>query len=168
MLLSCFRRRETQAQHQSVENALKVASGNISHYTSRVPKEIKAKYIEIKEDKLLGALAYYRKYSQESSGYFEWSPGESKGFVVKQFSYDEVSNIMNMCFLMRMREQTNFCNMRFQLKPIFKEASGDLLLSLCKLLEVSWQVMIDDKISGWQAQQCISALDRPAYSSLVS
>ena len=53
-------------------------------------------------------------------------------------------------------------------KSILKEASGDLLLSLCKLLEVSWQVMIDDKISGWQAQQCISALDRPAYTSLVS
>jgi hypothetical protein len=58
--------------------------------------------------------------------------------------------------------------MRSQLKHIFKEASGDLLLSLCKLLEVSWQVMIDDKISGWQAQQCLSALDRPAYSSLVN
>jgi hypothetical protein len=35
-----------------------------------------------------------------------------------------------------------------QLKNILKEASGDFLLSLCKLLEVSWQVMIDDKITG--------------------
>jgi hypothetical protein len=69
---------------------------------------------------------------------------------------------------MRMREQDNFGNIRSQLKSIFKEASGDLLLSFCKLLEVSWQVMIDDKISGWQAQQCISALDHPAYSSLVN
>jgi hypothetical protein len=72
-----------------------VASGEISHYTSRVPKEIidSAKYIEIKESKLSEALAYYTKHSQESCGYYEWSSGiDSKGFVLKQFSYDEVSN----------------------------------------------------------------------------
>ena len=64
-----------------------------------------------------------------------------------------------MCFIKK------YFNLRSQLKTIFKEASGDLLLSLCKLLEVSWQVMIDDKISGWQAHQCISALDDSAHYS---
>jgi hypothetical protein len=34
-----------------------------------------------------------------------------------------------------------------QLKKIFQEASGDLLLGLCMLLDVSWQIMIDDKIT---------------------
>lgn len=31
---------------------------------------------------------------------------------------------------------------------IFKQASGDLLLSLCDLMSVSWQIMVDDKITG--------------------
>jgi hypothetical protein len=35
-----------------------------------------------------------------------------------------------------------------QLKVLFQQSSGDLLLSLCELLSVSWQVMVDDKISG--------------------
>jgi hypothetical protein len=31
---------------------------------------------------------------------------------------------------------------------IFKQASGDLLLTLCELISVLWEVKVDDKITG--------------------
>ncbi len=31
---------------------------------------------------------------------------------------------------------------------MFKQSSGDLLLALCDLMSVSWQIMVDDKVSG--------------------
>jgi hypothetical protein len=39
-------------------------------------------------------------------------------------------------------------NLLSQLKMIFKQSSGDLLLALCELMSVSWQIMVDDKITG--------------------
>ena len=39
-----------------------------------------------------------------------------------------------------------------QLKKIFAKSSGDLLLALCDLMSVSWQVMVDDKITGLRAR----------------
>jgi hypothetical protein len=42
---------------------------------------------------------------------------------------------------------SSICLIFFQLKQIFREATGDLVLGLCEILNVSWQIMIDDKIS---------------------
>jgi hypothetical protein len=51
---------------------------------------------------------------------------------------------------------------------MFKQSSGDLLLALCDLMSVSWQIMVDDKVSGLRTFYIFRELARfPASMCLI-
>jgi hypothetical protein len=43
---------------------------------------------------------------------------------------------------------------------MFQRSSGDLLLALCDLMSVSWQIMVDDKITGQRTPHILHLLAR--------
>ena len=43
---------------------------------------------------------------------------------------------------------------------MFKQSSGDLLLAFCDLMSVSWQIMVDDKVTGQHTPHVFHLLAR--------